>query len=239
MLTGDISAAEPTLLDTGVVVSHMIGATASPEPLPHAKLVRQPAGYTTPAHFHEVDQFQVMVGGHGRLGAARMELGAFHYADRATPYGPIVSDDKDTLSYLTLRPRVATGVDASAQYMPGARKNRSRRPGRNLLGPGRDQQGAVAVWATLIEQPDGVCTRTLVVDSGRTAGAPEPVADSGPAFVIVLGGDVVMAGRPLVAPSVIWLEAEDSWPDLVAGQGGAWLLLTYFATSHGALPQLT
>jgi hypothetical protein len=230
MLIGDISAAAPTLLDTGVVVSPLIGSAATTHAVPHAKLVRQPANYVTQAHFHEVDQYQVVVEGDGRFGAERVRCGTFHYTDRATPYGPIVSDPDRVLSYLTLRPRAAAGVDVGAQYMPGARANRSRLPGRNLLGAA-PEHGA---WTTLTEQQDGVCSRG--VTTGARQAVEAPADRCGPAYLTVLGGELVVSGRGLAAPSVIWLEADDPWPGFAAGDDGVRLLWTRFSESHGGRP---
>lgn len=67
-------------------------------------------------HFHVVDQFQVFVHGSGTVGRHPVGHSTVHYADRFTPYGPLVADPSG-LSYVTLRSISDTG----AYYMPDER----------------------------------------------------------------------------------------------------------------------
>src|SRR5690242_17631726 len=67
-----------------------IGArTAAVEPRPQAFLVEMVPDSTVTAHFHQVDEFQVMVAGSGNLGRNAVPLIALHYVDHHTAYGPI------------------------------------------------------------------------------------------------------------------------------------------------------
>ena len=59
--------------------------------LPQGFLVTQPPGAVTPPHFHEPNQFQVFVGGKGRIGACAALPLTVQYANGHTPYGPIVA----------------------------------------------------------------------------------------------------------------------------------------------------
>src|SRR6266404_5097233 len=54
---------------------------------------------TVPPHFHIVDQFQIIVGGHGTVGKHPVDPGTIHYTDGYTPYGPISTG----VSYFVLR----------------------------------------------------------------------------------------------------------------------------------------
>ena len=47
---------------------------------PMAFLVEQDADAVVGAHYHQADQFQVVVGGSGRLGAHGVAAGAVHFA---------------------------------------------------------------------------------------------------------------------------------------------------------------
>src|ERR1700704_4591078 len=69
---------------------------------PMAYLVEQPPNYTIPAHFHLVDQFQVMVSGTGWLGKSRIADTLVHYTNAYTTYGPIITE-QDAVEYFTLR----------------------------------------------------------------------------------------------------------------------------------------
>lgn len=76
-------------------------------------------------HFHPCDQFQLVVGGSGRIGAHAVQPYAVHYARRDTGYGPVVAG-AEGLSYLSIR----AAASWDTHYLPEARA---------LLGPGPRQ----------------------------------------------------------------------------------------------------
>src|SRR5690606_24565941 len=76
-------------------------------------------------HFHQVDQFQVIVRGGGVLGRHRLSLHAVHFARAHTPYGPIRFADEG-LGFLTLRAH----WDPGAQYLPAQREKLEQVPNR-------------------------------------------------------------------------------------------------------------
>jgi len=58
---------------------------------PMAFLVEMGPGAVTRPHFHQADQFQVVVAGRGMLGDREFSDGAVHYTDAYSAYGPIVA----------------------------------------------------------------------------------------------------------------------------------------------------
>lgn len=92
---------------------------------PMAYLVAQAPGSTLQAHFHQADQFQVFVGGSGRIGTHPVRPLTVHFAGAHSPYGPLVAG-RDGLQYLTLR----RSWDPGAQYMPGSAHKLRDLPGR-------------------------------------------------------------------------------------------------------------
>src|ERR1700761_3918291 len=56
---------------------------------PQAFLVDMDVNSIIVPHFHQTNQFQVMVAGHGTLGRNAAPLIALHYVDHHTAYGPI------------------------------------------------------------------------------------------------------------------------------------------------------
>ena len=58
---------------------------------PMAFLVEKGPGAVTRPHFHQADQFQVVVAGRGMLGDHELRDGAVHYTDAYSAYGPIVA----------------------------------------------------------------------------------------------------------------------------------------------------
>ena len=58
---------------------------------PQGFLVERPyANARIDPHFHDIDQFQVIVAGDGHIGKKEVRAVTFQYADAFTPYGPIV-----------------------------------------------------------------------------------------------------------------------------------------------------
>ena len=73
------------------------------------------------AHFHDVDQFQVVVLGDGRFGATPVAPITIQYADAYAPYGPIVANDHG-IGFFVFRRRAASGgwrMPEYANLIPG------------------------------------------------------------------------------------------------------------------------
>src|SRR5581483_10677182 len=83
---------------------------------PMAFLVEQDPDAVVQSHFHQSDQFQVIVGGSATLGVHAVRPLSVHFAGACSPYGPIRATAAG-LDYFTLR----NGWDPGARYMPGAR----------------------------------------------------------------------------------------------------------------------
>ena len=69
---------------------------------PMAFLVEKGAGAVVPSHFHQADQYQVVVLGSGRVGVHDVAGMAVHYTDAYSAYGPIVAADEG-IAWFTLR----------------------------------------------------------------------------------------------------------------------------------------
>src|SRR5690348_5533376 len=78
-------------------------------------------------HFHEVDQFQIIVKGNGFIGKHPLAVHGVHFTRAYTPYGPIVNGDEG-IGFLTLRVRRDWGL---AQFMPESREKLVRVTNRN------------------------------------------------------------------------------------------------------------
>lgn len=83
---------------------------------PQAFLVMQPPHSVTQPHFHQTNQFQVIVAGGGAIGKVRTDPLTVQYAGANTPYGPINAEAKG-ISYFTLRQQ----RDSGAKYLPAQR----------------------------------------------------------------------------------------------------------------------
>jgi hypothetical protein len=59
-------------------------------------------------HFHDIDQYQVVVDGSCKMGKKAADPITFQYADAYTPYGPIIETSGEGFAFFTLRP-IASG----------------------------------------------------------------------------------------------------------------------------------
>eukprot|EP01041_Mallomonas_annulata_P024901 gene24901-45814_t len=92
-----------------VLFNDFLGQGHQVLPGPQAYLVNQvDARSEIYPHFHDVDQFQIFVGGSGRIGTHPLAPIVAHYVDAYAPYGPIVSEDHG-VSYFALRLAAASG----------------------------------------------------------------------------------------------------------------------------------
>jgi hypothetical protein len=197
---------------------------------PVAFLVEQDPDATVHAHFHQADQFQVIVGGSATLGLHEVRGLSVHFAGACTPYGPIRAAEQG-LDYFTLR----NGWDPGARYMPGARaelRELRRAPHRETVAAPQAvlDQAALArcgelACDTLIEPAsDGLATwRYRVPPNGSMAG-PAPGASRGQMWLVV-GGALARPDAPdLPAPSCLFVFPSDPALAATAGSGGAELL---------------
>lgn len=71
-------------------------------------VMKMPPGETSEAHYHEVDQYQIVIEGSAVMaGHEEMLPGTVHYTDANTPYGPFTAGP-DGLTLMVIRP-VAEG----------------------------------------------------------------------------------------------------------------------------------
>ena len=189
-------------------------------------VVRPFAGARIEPHFHDVDQFQVIVAGDGRIGKKAVRPITFQYADAFTPYGPIVANDKG-LSFFTLRNIASGGFWA----MPGNKQRMPGRAGRNIegifeLSSGVPAAGEATRDELMPRQSDGVSAVGLRLGAhARAAGIP---AEGKGQFYLVCTGSLVADGKELPERSVIRVEPDDPAIGLQAGPRGAQVLALQF-----------
>lgn len=204
-----------------------IGTPGSMAQGPQAFLVERP--YPNPRvapHFHDVDQFQVIVGGDGRMGKKEVRPIAFQYADAFTPYGPIVGRDHG-IDFFTLRPVASGGYFP----MPGSRQHMPGRAGRNIAGKFDIERpmlpaGETAREALMEVQPDGTYAEGLRMGPGATIDGLEPT--TGGQFYLVCAGSLEQDGKTLTPKSLIYVDPEETAPTLRAGPEGACVLAMRF-----------
>jgi hypothetical protein len=173
-------------------------------------------------HWHRVDQFQVIVGGRGKVGRHEVEPIVVHYADAYTTYGPIVADGEG-FSFFTLR----AAHTATSYYMPDSKALLPRKRGRELSAhvpagsDGLAAQDSDHELETLIEPADDGLAATLVSLKPNARGeAPSPTGGGGQ-YCVVIGGSLLHEGRELEPKSLMFVAPGDEAARLDAGPSGA------------------
>jgi hypothetical protein len=81
-------------------------------------VLKVPPGYSSEAHFHDYDQFQVVIEGSVDMAGEILTPGSVHYTDARTPYGPFRAGPEG-LTMMIIR--------------PGAEKKGARTPVRTVI----------------------------------------------------------------------------------------------------------
>ncbi|HAT36121.1 MAG TPA: hypothetical protein DCS82_10415 [Rhodospirillaceae bacterium] len=178
-------------------------------------------------HFHDVDQFQVVVAGDGRMGKQKVAPITFQYADAYTPYGPIVGND-DGISFFTLRP-IASG---GHWVMPGNRDKMPGPAGRNIAGLFDHEvlltdEGKTQREALMDPQEDGV--DAVGFRFGPNAECQTEASTGGGQYILVCSGTIERDGKIFEANSLMHVEAGEDAPTLRSGKDGANVLVMQFA----------
>lgn len=177
-----------------------------------------------PPHFHEVDQYQVVIGGSGSLGKHELPIGAVHYTDRYTPYGPIRAGEEG-LSFFTLRLEPVVG----SHYMPESRALKTERSGHTFTGVANIELPVTeSAVVELGSTPDGAAATEV-----RVAPGDEPGLDTGglhPGYHLVMAGSLRGSGRELGARSCLYVDTSATGMGLAAGPEGAVVVQLRFRT---------
>jgi hypothetical protein len=202
---------------------------------PMAFLVEKEAAAVVHPHFHQADQYQVVVQGSGRLGTHDIASVAVHYTDAYSAYGPIIAADEG-VSWFTLR----NAWDSGARYMPAQRQllreARTRYQHREAtcgpLPPLSDSDLAAlatsAGVAVIAETADGLGTWRYTVPPNGSIIGPAPSAGGGQFWLVSAGSALVAGGQLLPVQSCIFVAPEDPAATLGAGPGGADLICMQF-----------
>jgi hypothetical protein len=202
---------------------------------PMAFLVEKEAGAIVRPHFHQADQYQVIVQGSGRLGVHDVASVAVHYTDAYSAYGPIVAAD-DGVAWFTLR----NAWDPGARYMPAARqqlrdaraKYQHREATCGPLPPLSEAERAALTrtsgGAVIAETPDGLGTWRYTVQASGSVTGPDPATGGGQFWLVSSGSASVVGGGLLPPRSCIFVAPEDAAAVLTAGPTGADLICMQF-----------
>lgn len=194
-----------------------------------AFLVEGTPGRVIRPHFHEHDQYQVIVSGDGVLGRHNLFVNAVHFSSAHTPYGPIVFGQN--MKFLTLRAH----KDPGAQYLDDAGTRAKltavagRKPFQVTEAPKFQAQvsGAALHAFSDIRDEQGLASFSLSVAPHAKALAPDPSNSNGQ-YLIIVRGSVLMQGREYKALSVAFVKPQEGATELLAGAEGLDVLVLHF-----------
>jgi hypothetical protein len=200
---------------------------------PVAFLVEQDPNTELTAHFHDANQFQIFVGGSGRLGKKPIDGISIHYANAYTPYGPVIAGVRG-INYFTLR----NGVDRGAHLMPKSREwlQKNRRKGQHV-----EAMCQVATCdetylcnlkdieeETVLDKSDGLAIWSYRIPPQKVFSGPPAYTGKGQWWVLLSGesrvGDLVLPQH-----SCIFVYPDEGAPELCAGAKGAEIVIVQFA----------
>jgi hypothetical protein len=208
---------------------------------------RQPVGFMVEKrpndivhpHFHAVNQFQVIVGGYGRLGKFPVRPFSMHYTNGFTGYGPIYAEDEG-IAFFTLR----NHWDPGAKYLPAQRAEMRPAPKRHRMAANLPLSDAETLTArsdtaveTLVEpEQDGLASWFVRVAPNGMAHAPRTAAGGGQ-YALVAGGALLHEGRAFPRLSLAYVSADEGALPIQAGPEGVELLLMQFPNTEARPPE--
>lgn len=200
---------------------------------PVAYVIEQPPNNLAPPHFHQADQFQVVVSGEGAIGKHPVPAVSVHFASAYTPYGPLRSGP-DGFAYMTMR----NGFDPRSMPMPREREllKRAGRKPRAAFGERiaplseRELLALDAPTSRLLleEQPDALGAWLYRVPPNAVVSGPDPHGGGGQ-FWLVLRGELAVDGRPsLPERSCAFVSPDEMALNAKASAGGCEVLALQF-----------
>lgn len=200
--------------------------------MPMAFLVEQDPGTTAHAHFHQQDQFQIVVNGSGTMGLHDAGPVTVHFTGAYTAYGPIKADPQAGIWYMTLR----NGFDPGARFMEKAENRAFLRsvPGRvhreQVAGP---LPPATLPTETLLgPDPDGMGSWRYRLGAGETLTGPDPATGRGQ-YWAVTNGSMTRDGKTLPVRSLVFVTPDEAPFTATAGADGLEVVAMQFPRHDG------
>jgi hypothetical protein len=177
--------------------------------------------FTLGVHFHHVDQFQWFVRGSAQFASHPVNPGVLHFADRHTPYGPLVVCDGN-IAFMTLR----AASDSGAHFMPGAQRElravlaeADHTSRRNLTWDLIATELEPGHWVDVCAEPDGL--RVALVELDEATPLPRITMTGSGGYLAVVRGTIRADGRLVAAGGFLPLAKDATSPEAVSGVGGS------------------
>ncbi len=207
-------------------------APGTPDPaaealFPMAFLIEQDPGTTANAHYHQQDQFQLVVGGYGTLGLHDIRPITVHFTGAHTAYGPIKASADEGVWYFTLR----NGFDPGARFMTmpenrvALRTVPNRKHRESVAGP--LGQPTAPAETLLGPDPDGMTAWRYTIEPNQRLTGPDPTKGRGQ-YWVVTAGSLIHDGEALKKLSCAFVYPDDPAFQANAGPEGAEIVAMQF-----------
>lgn len=197
--------------------------------MPQAYLIEQPENSEVAAHFHDTNQFQVFVHGHGAFGKKPFDGLMVHYARAHTTYGPIAAGENGA-HYMTLR----NNWDSGAKIMPENRDKLRKIKRVHRVANNVDIPDSAALQSKVMEisdliplEEDGLGVRKYDIGPGQECAIAFEVGGAG-SYTFVAGGSIEHEGAAYDRHSLIHRSGDEAALQVKAGATGACVLLLQF-----------
>jgi hypothetical protein len=165
------------------------------ERLPMIYLVDQEPNSAIQMHFHQVDQFQVVIGGSGAMGRDPLAPITVHFTTAFTGYGPLAAGGEG-LRYLTIRNRWDPGLrplpEARAELPPAGtvkQRQRTSAPHAAMTEAELSRLTQPVLRHLLEEESSGSQAWMLAIPAGGSA--PLPASNGADRVLVVCSGCLV------------------------------------------------
>lgn len=216
----------------GAINTTFLGARRDNPDAPTARINRyrgEGKSGISAAHFHEVDQFQVIMDGSGDFGRHPVKPYCVHFSRAYTPYGPLKANRETGWAFMVLRSR----FDPGAQRFPQSYEKLKRIPNRQpwqittdvdfpAPGPGVSVQDVPQ-----IRDDQGLFTQTVTMGVHTRMATPDQAGGDGQ-YIVVVKGSLVHDGRERDAPAVVFLKRDEPAFEMVAGSRGLEAIILNF-----------
>ena len=181
------------------------------------------------AHFHEVDQFQVIMDGSGDFGRHPVKPYCIHFSRAYTPYGPLEADRKTGWAFLVLRSRFDPGAQRFPQSLEKLKQIPDRQPWQvttDVSFPARSP-GVNVQDVPQVRDDQGLFTQTVAMGAHARMTTPDQSGGDGQ-YVVVVKGSLIYDETERKAPAVVFLKRDEPAFELIAGADGLEAIIMNF-----------
>lgn len=212
----------------GALSTTFLRATAETPDGPTAAINRYEGVKVSNAHFHEVDQFQVIMEGSGDFGRHAVKPYYVHFSRAHTPYGPLQSNDPGW-AFMVLRSR----FDSGAQRFPWALDKLKEIPNRQPWQVTTKVEFPAATAGVAVQDvPEirderGLFTQTVTMGPNTRTMTPDRLGGDGQ-YLVVVKGSLVHEGSERQAPAVVFINRDEPPLEIKAGAQGLEAIIMNF-----------